>query len=129
MRTINPESILYQFLYESEEWGRLLAFLKQENVFYKSRLAEMVSTTDDEDVIIQAEKFNEDFLSQDRIIEFLTEELKNQNDLLQKDLYLDGAMMKDVIRHQKKLKTDIEKAEEIFSGIRKNFSGFLNSLF
>lgn len=128
MKTISPESILNQFIYESEEWGRLLAFLKQENVFYKSRLAEIVSTTDDEDVITQAEKFNEDFLAQDRIIKFLTEELKNQNDLLQKDLYLDGQLVNDMMRHQKKLKTDVEKAEEIFSGAKKNFSGFLNSL-
>jgi hypothetical protein len=128
MKTLCPDSILRQFIYESEEWGRLLAFLKQENVYYKSRLAEVVNTADDDDIIAEAEKFNEDFLSQDRIIDFLMEELKNHNKLFQKDWYIDGELFKDVMRHQKKLRTDIEKAEEIFSGTKKNFSGFLASL-
>jgi hypothetical protein len=128
MKTMYPDSILRQFVFESEEWGRLLAFIKQEIVFYKSRLAEVVNTTDDEEIIEKAENFNEDFLSQDRIVDFLTEELKSQNKLLQKDLYVDGELFKNVVRHQKKLRTDIEKAEEIFSGVKGNFSGFLNSL-
>lgn len=128
MKTMYPDPILRQFVYESEEWGRLLAFLKQENVFYKSRLAEALNTVEDDEFVEEAEKFNEDFLSQDRIIDFLTEELNAHNKLLQKDWYVDGEVLKDVIRHQKRLRTDIEKAEEIFSGIKKNFAGFLNSL-
>lgn len=128
MRTMHPDSILRQFIYESEEWSRLLVFLKQENVFYKSRLAEVVNAVDDDEFVEQAEKFNEDFLSQDNIIVFLTEELKTHHKLLQKDWYGDDESFKDVLRHQKKLRNDIEKTEEIFSGTKKNFSGFLNSL-
>ena len=128
MKTMHPDSMLRQLIYESEEWGRLLAFLKQENVYYKSRLAEIVNAIADEETIAKAENFNEDFLSQDRIIDFLTDELKTQVKLLEKDLYVDGGMFKDVMRHQKKLRTDIEKAEDIFSGTKRNFSGFLNSL-
>lgn len=128
MKTMYPDSMLRQLIYESEEWGRLLAFLKQENYYYKSRLAEIVNAIEDEETIAKAENFNEDFLSQDRIIDFLTDELKTQVKLLEKDLYVDGGMFKDVMRHQKKLRTDIEKAEDIFSGTKSNFSGFLNSL-
>lgn len=128
MKTVYLNSILRQFMYESEEWGRLLAFMKQENVFYKSRLAEIVNETDDEETITKAENFNEDFLSQDRIIGFLSDEVKRQSKLLQKDLYLEGEILNDVIRHQKKLRSDIGKTEEIFSGIKRSFSGFLISL-
>jgi hypothetical protein len=123
-----PDSTLRQLIYESEEWGRLLAFLKQENVYYKSRLAEIVNAIEDEEIIAKAENFNEDFLSQDRIIDFLTDELKTQVKLLEKDLYVDGGVFKDVMRHQKKLRTDIERAVDIFSGTKRNFSGFLNNL-
>lgn len=129
MKTVYLNSILRQFMYESEEWGRLLAFMKQENVFYKSRLAEIVNETEDEETITKAENFNEDFLSQDRIIGFLSDEVKRQSKLLQKDLYLQGEILNDVIRHQKKLRSDIGKTEEIFSGIKRSFSGFLVSLF
>lgn len=128
MKTMYPDSMLRQLIYESEEWGRLLAFLKQENVYYKSRLAEIVNAIEDEEIIAKAENFNEGFLSQDRIIDFLTDELKTQVKLLEKDLYVDGGVFKDVMRHQKKLRTDIEKAVDIFSGTKRNFSGFLNSL-
>lgn len=128
MKTMYPDSTLRQLIYESEEWGRLLAFLKQENVYYKSRLAEIVNAIEDEEIIAKAENFNEGFLSQDRIIDFLTDELKTQVKLLEKDLYVDGGVFKDVMRHQKKLRTDIEKAVDIFSGTKRNFSGFLNSL-
>ena len=120
--------MLRQFVYESEEWGRLLAFLRQENVFYKSRLAEALNSVEDYEFVQEAEKFNEDFVSQDRIIDFLMEELRAHDKLLQKDWYADGEILKDVIRRQKKMRTDIEKAEEIFSGVKKNFAGFLNSL-
>ncbi|HVX00605.1 MAG TPA: hypothetical protein VHA52_09260, partial [Candidatus Babeliaceae bacterium] len=123
-----PDSTLRQLIYESEEWGRLLAFLKQENVYYKSRLAEIVNAIEDEEIIAKAENFNEDFLSQDRIIVFLTDELKTQVKLLEKDLYVDGKVFKEVMKHQKKLRNDIEKAVDIFSGTKRNFSGFLNSL-
>jgi hypothetical protein len=128
MKTMYLGSILRQFFYESEEWERLLAFVKQENIFYKSRLAEIVNTVDDEDIVIEAEKFNDDFLSQDRIIDFLIEEVKSHHKTLQKDLYLDAERLRDLFRHQKKLRTDIEKAEDIFLGTKKNFSGFLNTL-
>lgn len=128
MKTMYPDSTLRQLIYESEEWGRLLAFLKQENVYYKSRLAEIVNAIEDEEIIAKAENFNEDFLSQDRIIDFLTDELKTQVKLLEKDLYVDGGVFKDVMRHQKKLRTDIERAVDIFSGTKRNFSGFLNNL-
>src|SRR5690348_6116673 len=116
MKTVYPDTVLRLFMYESEEWGRLLTFLKQENVFYKSRLAEIVNTFEGGEIVDKAEIFNEDFLSQDRIIDFLTEELKSQKILLQKDLYVDGELFRNVVRHQKKLRADIEKTEEIFSG-------------
>lgn len=127
MKTMYPESILRQFIYESEEWGRLLAFLKQENVMYKLRLSEMVNSLDDEEVVAEAEKFNDDFLSQDGIVDFLITELRSQNKLLKKESYLDGKVLTEMMRNQKRLRADIEKAEEIFSGTKKNFSGFVSS--
>jgi len=128
VRAMYPDSILRQFIYETENWSRLVAFLKQENVSYKSRLAEVVNEVDDEGAVAEAEKFNEDFLSQDGIVDFLTEQLKSQNQLLQKDLHLHPEWLKDVITCQKKLRTDIEKAEKIFSGTKRNFDSYLDSL-
>lgn len=129
MKEVYPETVLEQFIYESEEWARLLVFLKQENVFYKSRLAEVVNNTEDEDVLLAAEKFQEDFLSQDRVIDFLSSELGKQTKLLVKDIYVDGEIFRNVVQNQKKLRSDIQKAEEIFSKTKTEFAHYLVDLF
>jgi len=124
-----PETVIEQFIYESEEWARLLVFLKQENVFYKSRLAEVVGSTEDEDLLLAAEKFQEEFLSQDQVLDFLSSELRKQTKLLQKDIYVDGEIFREVIQNQKKLRSDIQKAEEIFSKTKAEFAHYLVDLF
>lgn len=129
MKEVYPETVIEQFIYESEEWGRLLAFLRQENVFYKSRLADVVNNSEDEDVLLSAEKFQEDFLSQDRMIDFLYSELSKQANLLQKDIYVDGEIFRDVVQNQKKLRSDIQKAEAIFSKTKTEFAHYLVDLF
>ena len=129
MKEMYPETVIEQFVYESEEWRRLMAFLKQENVFYKSRLAEVVNTAEDEDVLLAAERFQEDFLSQDRMVEFLSAELNKQTKLLQKDNYVDGEIFRNLVQSQKRLRDDIQKAEEFFSKTKTEFAHYLVELF
>jgi hypothetical protein len=128
MNIIYPDSLLRQFVYELEQWVRLLSFLKQENVIYKSRLAEVVSRIDDHESLRQAEKFHDDFLSQDQAIDFLFLELRKHRKLLEKDLHSGGELLNEVQKNQKKLGNDIQRTEEIFSGLKKTFSEFLDSL-
>ena len=128
MNIMCPQPIWRQFIYESEEWERLLTFLKQENVFYKSRLAEVVNAVNDNETLITSENFNDNFLLQDKMIDFLSGELKEHNGLLEKSLYIDGEPSGEVIRNQKKLRTDIQKAEEIFTRTKKSFSIFIEEL-
>lgn len=129
MKPKYPGGIIHQYVYETEEWGRLLAFLKQETVFYKSRLAEVVNNIRDDQVLLAAEKFNDEFISQDRITEFLLSELHRQNKLLEKDLHLDGGLLGEAIRNQKKLRSDVKKAEEIFAKTKSDFAGYLDGLY
>lgn len=128
MKAIYSDSVLRQCVYESEQWGRLLAFLKQENAFCKSRLAEVVAAIEDESVLSEAEEFNDQFLSQDNMIDFLTSEIKKHSKLLQRDLYADEESLKAIIRNQRMLAHNIQKAEEIFLRTRKSFSIYLVSL-
>ena len=59
MKTIHDDAILQQCIFESNQWARLLTFLKQENAYCKSRLAEVVATMESEGNLIEAEEFNE----------------------------------------------------------------------
>jgi hypothetical protein len=74
---------------------------------------------------VAAEKFQDEFLSQDRMILYLSEELTKQNKLLQRELYEDGELFKEADKSQKKLRQDFKKAEELFGKVKETFSDYL----
>ena len=113
---------------ESEEWDRLLSFLKLENVFSKSRLAEIVASIDDEDELAKAEKFNDEFLSEDEIIGFLESELKKHRRSLDRNRHHDEEALKQLTRSQRKLRMDIRRAEEIIIITKRDFSDYIADL-
>jgi hypothetical protein len=128
MKTMETDSLLRYLSDESEEWERLLNFLKQENVFSKSRLAEIVASIEDEDELTKAEQFNDDFIAEDEIIAFLEGELKKHHKLFEKRRYQDEEMLKQLIRQQSKLRMDVRRAEEIFVITKRKFGDFIAEL-
>jgi hypothetical protein len=120
-----PHPLIRQFIYEAESWKRLLVFLRQENVHFITRLAEIVNDSNNKDLWVAAEKFQDEFLSQDRMILYLSEELTKQNKLLQRELYEDGELFKEADKSQKKLRQDFKKAEELFGKVKETFSDYL----
>lgn len=128
MKTIYDEAILQQCIFESNQWVRLLTFLKQENAYCKSRLAEVVATIENDRNLIEAEEFNDQFLSQDSMIDFLAYEIKKHNKLLEKELYVHGESLKELVKNQRILNRNIQNAEDIFSKTKKGFTVYLLSL-
>jgi hypothetical protein len=121
MKTLQADRQIRQFINESEEWRRLLTFLKQQNVFYKSALSEIVSNVDDDEILSMAEEFNDEFISLDRMVDFLSAELKNQTRLLEANINENNGMFKQIINYQKKLRSDICIAEELTMATKKRF--------
>lgn len=128
MKTIHDDAILQQCTFESNQWARLLTFLKQENAYCKSRLAEVVAAIESEGNLIEAEEFNDQFLSQDSMIDFLANEIKKHNKLLEKEIYMHGESLKELIKNQRILNRNIQNAEDIFSKTKKSFTVYLLSL-
>jgi hypothetical protein len=128
MKTMETDSMLRYLGDESEEWERLLNFMKQENAFSKSRLAEIVASLEDEDELVKAEQFNDEFIAEDEIIVFLEGELKKHRKLLEKRRYQDEEMVKQLTRHQGKLRMDIRRAEEIIIITKRKFADFIAAL-
>jgi uncharacterized membrane-anchored protein YjiN (DUF445 family) len=125
--TRNP--IVQQLTYEVQTWVRLIGFIRDETTYFKMRLAEVVSANVDDKVVEQAEKFQEEFLAQDRIIIYLSDELKKQNKLLEKDMNADENILQEVIKNQNKLRREIKKAEGLFKELKDKFISFLHELF
>ncbi|HEY6956003.1 MAG TPA: hypothetical protein VI385_12215 [Flavisolibacter sp.] len=128
MKTMHTDSLFQYMRDEAEEWDRLLNFLKQENVFCKSRLADIVASIDDEDELAKAEKFNDEFISEDEIIGFLETELKKQRRSLDRNKHYDEEILTQLTRQQKKLRMDIRRAEEIIIITKRDFSDFIAEL-
>jgi hypothetical protein len=118
---------LKQYTYEAETWNRMLVFCKEELAHYKTRLAGLLADSGaDEDVLLSAETFQEDFLAQEKDMLYLTDELKQQDRRLQKDLYLDGELYKEVVRTQKRLRHLLKKADERFTEIKHRYDRYLH---
>ncbi|HWI89969.1 MAG TPA: hypothetical protein VNT20_01790 [Flavisolibacter sp.] len=128
MKTMHYDAVLGQCIYESRQWARLIAFLLEENAFCKARLAEVVAIIGDDASFMKAEEFNEQFLSQDSMFEFLSNELKKHNKLLDKELYIDGESLKRIMKSQRILDRNIKSAEDIFSKTKRRFTLYLLSL-
>lgn len=123
--TNKEEMILQHFLYEMETWKRLLAFFQQETIYLKTRLAEVLNSSSDDDIVAFAERFQEDFIEQDRIQYFLCEELLKQHEMVEKGFHLDGKVFPQIIEGQRKLREDILNEERRFIKVKHEFSNYL----
>ena len=110
IRKMSQAIVIRQYVYETDNWRRLLAFFIQENVSLKTRLAEVVDSILDKEDLDIIEKFQEEFLAQDTVVTFLSDELNQQVKLLERDVYEDGELFKEVVKHQKKLRKEIKKS-------------------
>lgn len=121
--------VIQQYMYEVKSWERMLAFFLVENIYFKTRLSEILSYAEDEELLLSGEQFQEEFLEQDKVLSFLADEIKRQKKLLERDLYEDGELFKEVVKHQKRLRNDMRKEEALFTKIKNTYSDFLSELF
>jgi hypothetical protein len=126
MKEIFPSSAIRQFVFETESWLRCLAFISQENTYYKNRLAEMVMESDSYTDLQTAEKIQEMLLSQDVVISFLKTELIKQSNLMQREVRGDGQLLNEAVKKQLSLRNDIRNAEQLFTHIQEAFSDYVN---
>jgi hypothetical protein len=118
--------MIQQFKHETETWKRLLEFIQAENVFLKTRLAQITKADVGNQLLEQSEYFQNQFISEDELIGMLRHEVSEQGDLLTRELFEDGSIMKEVIRHQKKLRKEIEIAEQKFNKLKFEFNNYLS---
>lgn len=126
---MSRNSVIRQFRYEAESWTRLLEFFRQENVSFKTRLAEIVDASSSNRDLEIAERFQEEFLSQDNIISYLSGELQKQARLLSVEINGDGQLLHSILNEQAKLRKDIKKAQNLFVDVKEKFEQYLGKLY
>jgi hypothetical protein len=126
-RQINmTETRILQYKYENDTWKRLLEFIQSENVFLKNRLAQVASEEIDSDMLEEAEYFQNNFVEEDSNIAALRNYVAEQDSLLRREVFEDGAILRDVVRRQKKLRKQAEQAEQRFNKLKFEFNNFLS---
>ena len=126
---ISAVTYLTQYVYELKSWERLLSFQKEELVCFKNRLAEVLNSSTEAEMILAAERFQEEFLAQERIVYFLLDELNLQSHILEKENYKPGEFYTQAVNGQAKLRREIKEGEEAFTAVKKNFEQFLQNKF
>ena len=119
-----PATFIRQFIYESESWKRLLFFYKEENIYCRNRLSEILSDSVSEELLERSEYFQGCFLMSDETIEWLMDEIQQHKKILIQN-NSDIQMLECAIRNQQRLKNDIVKAEEVLLKLKKEFNDFL----
>lgn len=122
-------SLLCQYHYELDSWSRLLSFQKGELVCCKNRLAEVVNDSVEGEIVLVAEEFQEAFLRQERIVQFLADELKQQKRILGEETRFPRTLYAEVLKGQKTLQREIKKGEEAFVLVKEKFEEFLHDRF
>lgn len=117
---------IHQFQHETESWKRLLEFLQVENVFLKTRLAQITREDVDNELLEQSEYFQNQFIREDEMISVMRHDVSEQDSWLTREVFEDGAIIKEVTRRQKKLRREIEIAEQKFNKLKFEFNNYLS---
>lgn len=125
MLRIEPHNLLRHFSFETDTWERLLEYYKQEILSFQFRLSEIINETDDPDMLLQAERFNEDFIGQDFATNYLMEEVYKLNLLLNKHPEPGTEAYTEAENNYLKLKEDILKEESMFRDLKSQYFQFL----
>ncbi len=116
----------HQLLYETDTWKRLLEFIQAENVFLKNRLA-LITKQDSSDRLLEAiEHYQNMFILEDNTIGMLRHDVSEQEKWIKKELEADGFPGNEAEKKHKRLRKEIEIAEQKFNNLKFEFNRFFS---
>jgi len=114
-----------QFLHENTTWKRLLDFFIQENSFLKTRLSEVVDKENDALFIIEAERFQNEFILKDEFLKDMWRDIKEQQNKLQNLQHNKQEADCRITKRQLKLRNEIAFLEKDFPTLKNKFNKYL----
>lgn len=116
------------FGYVNDRWQRLVHFIQLENSYNKNRLAEVIRNNEGlADFLEQAEFYQSYYIQQDAHLALLKHDLANFGRLLEKEKFLDGAIVNQLQHTHRRLKCEIEKLESEFHDMQRKFNSFVEA--
>jgi hypothetical protein len=117
---------LKQYSHESKAWERLLYFFKQENVFLKTRLSEVLDNRNDTELLVSAEYFQNHFILKDELIDKLLQEIHEQEKDWKENLINNSPVpYKKQLDKKEKLRAQMQNFKENFQKIEIEFNKYV----
>jgi hypothetical protein len=114
---------------EHAEWKSTLGFYKDELVIFKNRLTEVAGKNTSKETMQMTEHFQNQFLIQTENIDTLQHDINEHLNAMAKEVQDDaGHISKEQLVTHVKLKTRFESEQKVFTGIKKEFAGFLSKV-
>ncbi len=108
---------------EQETWLRTLDYIQEENVFLKNHLADVIKNDIAHGILEESEYFQGLFVDKDRLLVLIRYDIARQGRCLDADRLANSE--EDCIKRQDRLRVDMRKLEEEFSGLKTRFSTFM----
>lgn len=108
---------------ETKSWEQLLYMLKQENIYLKTKLSEVVDPSTDKDFLALAEQFQNQFILKDEFMDELLHDVREQQQKLQ--IINDPITDEKLQKKQKKLRNEIGYLNKDFVRIKNEFINYL----
>jgi hypothetical protein len=116
---------LQQLQYESNTWKRLLAFMMEENVYLKNRLADVLKENFDKAMLEEMEYYQGRFVKEDESVSLLRNDIATLDKLLIKDMPADAGLLMRANKKMKEIRNNILLTEATFSKLKSDFNTFL----
>ena len=114
--------------YENDRWQRLVQFIQLENSYSKNRLAEVIKSNDAlPEFLEEAEFYQNYYIQQDTHLALLKHDLVNFGRLLEKEKFLDGAVINQVQNTHNRLRREMDKLETDFHDMARKFNNFVEA--
>jgi hypothetical protein len=121
-----PNDKLMQLRYESDTWKRLLGFMMDENVHLKFRLSDILKNNFNKQLLEQLEIFQSNFVKVDDLISVLRNDLAELDKQLVWKMPEEVKTVRDIEIKMKKIRNNINNAENQFSQLKSEFISFLS---
>lgn len=121
-----PDLRLKQLQYESDTWKRLLGFIMDENIQLKNRLSEVLKDKFDNNLLVEVEGFQNNFIKEDELIGLLRNEVAGLDKLLEREIFEDGKIGNEIDRRLKNFRNNIVYAEKQFGKLKLEFNSYLS---
>jgi regulator of replication initiation timing len=121
-----PNDKLMQLRYESDTWKRLLGFMMDENVHLKFRLSDILKNSFNKQLLEQLEIFQSNFVKVDDLISVLRNDLAELDKQLVWKMPEEVKTVRDIEIKMKKIRNNINNAENQFSQLKSEFISFLS---